>query len=87
MNGKCPACVTVPLITKFRSGVELDVCPACHGMWLQRGELEKLIAQTTDEMDGYYAQDREPPSSRPGRHGRYPKRKRSLMESLGDIFD
>lgn len=87
MNGKCPACLDSPLIIKFRSGVEIDVCPACHGMWLQRGELEKLIAHTSHEMDSFYSRDAEPPSSRRGHVGRGAKRKRSLLESLGDLFD
>jgi len=40
---KCPACTTVDLLITERSGVEIDYCPKCRGVWLDRGELDKLI--------------------------------------------
>jgi Zn-finger nucleic acid-binding protein len=40
---KCPVCVTVDLLITERSGVEIDYCPKCRGVWLDRGELDKLI--------------------------------------------
>ncbi|MGE5476437.1 MAG: zf-TFIIB domain-containing protein [Bacteroidales bacterium] len=38
----CPNC-NVGMTQVHRSGVELDVCPQCRGVWLDRGELEKLL--------------------------------------------
>ncbi len=38
----CPACRT-PLRPYEKSGVEIDVCPSCRGVWLDRGELERLL--------------------------------------------
>lgn len=38
----CPLCIDRSLEPVFRSGIEIDVCPNCKGMWLDRGELEKL---------------------------------------------
>lgn len=38
----CPNC-NVGMTPVQRSGVELDVCPQCRGVWLDRGELEKLL--------------------------------------------
>lgn len=35
--------------TLERSGVQFDMCPACRGVWLDRGELEKLMASAADE--------------------------------------
>lgn len=35
-----------------RQGVEFDFCPTCRGIWLDRGELEKLMAASRD-VDGY----------------------------------
>lgn len=32
-----------------RNGVEFDFCPTCRGVWLDRGELEKLMAASQDE--------------------------------------
>lgn len=38
----CPDCET-DLIASHREGVTLNYCPACRGVWLQRGELDKLV--------------------------------------------
>src|SRR6478736_6771111 len=45
---KCPNCENTELHLSNRSGVEIDYCPQCRGVWLDRGELDKLIerAQT-----------------------------------------
>lgn len=34
-----------------RNGVELDICPTCKGMWLDRGELDKLLVQEREESE------------------------------------
>jgi Zn-finger nucleic acid-binding protein len=82
----CPACKT-PLSITDRSGIEIDFCPTCRGVWLDRGELDKIIersaagfapeppAPTRHDYDREY---------RP-QHGHYRgKRKTSF---LSDIFD
>jgi len=49
---KCPICPTATLVMSERSGIEVDYCPACRGVWLDRGELDKIIAKTAaDESD------------------------------------
>jgi Zn-finger nucleic acid-binding protein len=40
---KCPACPDNTLVMTDRQGVEIDYCPACRGIWLDRGELDKLL--------------------------------------------
>ncbi|MBL8047691.1 MAG: zf-TFIIB domain-containing protein [Chthonomonas sp.] len=40
----CPTCSNVALTPVQRSGIELDYCSTCRGVWLDRGELEKLLA-------------------------------------------
>ena len=40
---KCPTCPDVALVMTDRQGVEIDYCPQCRGVWLDRGELDKLI--------------------------------------------
>jgi Zn-finger nucleic acid-binding protein len=67
------------LVITDRSGVEIDYCPKCRGVWLDRGELDKII-------------DRSPggsPSGEPGREARGEKRKKrgGMGDFLGDIFD
>jgi Zn-finger nucleic acid-binding protein len=43
----CPACQTTLQMTE-RQGVEIDYCPACRGVWLDRGELDKIIDRVAD---------------------------------------
>lgn len=54
----CPVC-NVDLQRAQRQGVEIDYCPQCRGIWLDRGELEKLIERSAsefhDDQDGYSA--------------------------------
>ena len=38
----CPAC-RVDLVMSERQGIEIDYCPRCRGVWLDRGELDKII--------------------------------------------
>lgn len=42
---KCPVCKDATLLMSEKKGVEIDYCPECRGIWLDRGELEKIIAQ------------------------------------------
>lgn len=43
---KCPHCNDVALVMSDRLGVEIDYCPQCRGVWLDRGELDKLIERS-----------------------------------------
>ncbi|HVE06894.1 MAG TPA: zf-TFIIB domain-containing protein [Paraburkholderia sp.] len=45
---KCPVCKTPDLMMTERQSIEIDYCPTCRGVWLDRGELDKLIAQVGD---------------------------------------
>lgn len=40
---KCPICKTNDLVLSERQGIEIDYCPECRGIWLDRGELDKII--------------------------------------------
>ena len=40
---KCPVCPDSTLLMSERRGVEIDYCPTCRGVWLDRGELDKLV--------------------------------------------
>ena len=53
MTMNCPHC-DVPLAANHRQGVEIDVCPGCRGVWLDRGELDKII----ERYDAYVPDDR-----------------------------
>ncbi len=43
---KCPVCGTVDLVMSERQGIEIDYCPNCRGIWLDRGELDKILERS-----------------------------------------
>lgn len=43
---KCPVCKEAELRITDRQGIEIDYCPQCRGVWLDRGELDKLIERS-----------------------------------------
>ena len=42
---QCPVC-RVPLAMSDRQGIEIDYCPQCRGVWLDRGELDKIVERS-----------------------------------------
>ena len=40
---KCPVCPEATLVMTDRQGIEIDYCPTCRGIWLDRGELDKVL--------------------------------------------
>ena len=48
---KCPVCPASTLVLTDRSGVEIDYCPTCRGVWLDRGELDKIIERIGTHTD------------------------------------
>ncbi len=45
----CPHC-KVPLLMTSREGVEIDYCPKCRGVWLDRGELDKIVERSLKDL-------------------------------------
>ena len=97
---QCPVC-DVTLSISSREGVEIDFCPQCRGVWLDRGELDKVIERAGA---AYAAQAPPPPPTatrerydeRPSREydrgrdddDRYRKRKKKdRFDFLEDLFD
>ena len=90
----CPVC-KVPLVMSDRQGVEIDYCPQCRGVWLDRGELDKIIERSAQEAAPAAAPQAAPQrgyDQRPyygdddGRHhrGHHGKRRKSFFEELFD---
>ncbi|WP_031298878.1 TFIIB-type zinc ribbon-containing protein [Sphingobium lactosutens] len=83
----CPVC-HVGLAMTDRQGVEIDYCPQCRGVWLDRGELDKIIERSAAGMTPPASAAQ--PSYRPDRahydHGPgfQKKRKKSFLEELFD---
>ena len=46
---QCPVCQLDLQMTE-RQGIEIDYCPKCRGIWLDRGELDKLIERSTAQL-------------------------------------
>lgn len=49
---KCPVCSEMHLIMSDRHEIEIDYCPQCRGVWLDRGELDKLIERSATALPG-----------------------------------
>jgi uncharacterized protein len=86
----CPADQT-PLTMSERQGIEIDYCPTCRGVWLDRGELDKIIersaaAQPQAAPPPPQGQYQQPNYGQPGHghHKPYHKRRKSFLEELFD---
>ena len=87
---KCPVDGEV-LAMSERRGIEVDYCPSCRGIWLDRGELDKLIeAEERDRDDRPVARDSQPRERHRDEDSRgsgreKPKKKKSSF--LSEIFE
>jgi uncharacterized protein len=94
---KCPVCKEPDLVMSERQGIEIDYCPTCRGIWLDRGELDKIIEKslettsarpvsgeaTRPTIDPYY-EDHGYHDDHHKNGGRYGYKRKSW---LGDLFD
>ena len=85
-----PVC-SVVLVISERQGIEIDYCPQCRGVWLDRGELDKLIERSTQPVHKF--QEPQPSGKGFGDHrgqfddqgrGYKKKRRKSFLEELFD---
>lgn len=86
-NFTCPV-DGAALVPMERQGIEIDHCPTCRGVWLDRGELDKIIERSAPAAPVAAVFERRPSHDdrRQGSRGDHypPKRKRSFLE---DLFD
>ena len=78
----CPNDETT-LVMSERSGIEIDYCPECRGVWLDRGELDRIIDRSAS-MGQPAAPPPQAPRPQP-QHGYYKKKKKESW--LSEIFD
>lgn len=79
----CPTCKT-PLTMSERQGIEIDYCPSCRGVWLDRGELDKIIERSAVQAPPPV---QHAPHVQPHGHDYRPykhKRRKSFLEELFD---
>ncbi len=81
---RCPACTEPNLVMSDRQGIEIDYCPQCRGVWLDRGELDKIIARSTQDapaaapvqqstfMNPQHSQGQNPGYAQPYGQGQHP---------------
>ena len=93
---RCPVCNDTDLLMTERQGVEIDYCPSCRGVWLDRGELDRIIERSGDTApapsgarsaprDNGHDDYRDPQHAHDDRSGhRSPKKKKGGF--LGDII-
>ncbi len=83
---KCPSCNETLLMTEKR-GVEIDYCPNCRGIWLDRGELDKIMDNTADHYSKKDNYEKDYKSYEYNQHGssHHPHRKKKSF--LNDFFD
>lgn len=92
----CPVC-KVPLAMSDRNGIEIDYCPQCRGIWLDRGELDKIIERSAPQAAPQQQPRPAPGYAQHGGHGhsgyghgasgswgKPGKRKKSFLEELFD---
>jgi uncharacterized protein len=81
----CPNC-KIALVMSERQSIEIDYCPQCRGVWLDRGELDKIIersAEPTAAQPAPFLAKQE--TSHHGSYGhKHPKRRKSFLEELFD---
>jgi uncharacterized protein len=91
---QCPVC-DVTLVISSREGIEIDHCPQCRGVWLDRGELDKIIERAAPAVVGAAPDrgrseprwdDRRDDDRRGYDDDRY-RRKRRRGSFLEDLFD
>lgn len=86
---KCPNDQTTLVISE-RQNIEIDYCPECRGVWLDRGELDKLIERTQTQTPtlSHVPQQHTPREENSRQYSNEHHHKKKKKESfLGDIFD
>lgn len=83
---KCPNC-SETLVMAERQGVEIDYCPNCRGVWLDKGELDKILERSGEiqygdktQTDNYDRRDND-------YYQKHPNQRRKKRGFLGDFFD
>ena len=83
---KCPTCTDTDLVMTDRQGVEIDYCPKCRGVWLDRGELDKIIERSSQPAPTSRRDDDDWDDDDKYKY-KYGKKKSKTKSIFGEIFD
>ncbi|MCX7989681.1 MAG: zf-TFIIB domain-containing protein [Aquificaceae bacterium] len=88
----CPRCGNVELLEMSKYGVMVDVCPSCGGLWLDKGELSKILetlrrAESSLDEELRSLTRENPEVYRKYEEYKYKKKKKSIFGEIFDIFD
>ena len=84
---KCPVCNDVNLVMSERQSIEIDYCPQCRGVWLDRGELDKIIERSVSPSIQPKYESRETPRHASESRNYKGHKKKKLGGFLGDLFE
>ena len=84
---KCPVCTQVDLVMTDRQGVEIDYCPQCRGIWLDLGEMDKVIERSAAPAMQQPQAVQQQPQGGYDQHGHGYHKKRKHKSLLGELFD
>ncbi len=85
---KCPVCKDANLVMTERQSIEIDYCPECRGVWLDRGELDKLVERAERQAGDRTRSDTPERAREPERHYRDDEYRGKRHKSfLRDLFD
>lgn len=83
---KCPTCQDVRLAITDRQGIEIDYCPECRGVWLDRGELDKIIDRSSALETAQRSKEKKTEKYEHGPQGHYQQGKKR-KGFLGELLD
>jgi len=85
----CPVC-KVDLLLSEKQGIEIDYCPKCRGIWLDRGELDKIVEKSANVEDNFRQKERNTNTNYRDDDDKYRSQgynKNKRKSFLGDLFD
>jgi uncharacterized protein len=91
---KCPVC-NIELVMSERQGIEIDYCPQCRGVWLDRGELDKIVERSQAMPAEPYPDRRDTREDKKhyedkhdkGEHGGYGQKGHKRKSFFQELFD
>ena len=88
---KCPTCKEPNLVMSERQSIEIDYCPECRGVWLDHGELDKIIERSNAEskyhVDNKYADQKYKQKKYDSYDSGYGRNKQKKKSFFSELFD